>query len=463
MNEIIVGLDIGSKQVSVVAGRLDSLGKLEILGLGKADTTGRVSKGVVLNVNKTIEAVQSALEQVENQANIHIRGVIASIAGPNIHSSKHKAGITRQTRGEEVTVTDVDQVANDAQRTFISQGNAIVHTLPQEYLVDSASGIQEPVGISGLKLQGEFLMIISPQSELDKTKRCIERSKDKMEIEGGLVYSPLAASLAVLSDQEKKTGVALVDIGSGITEIVIYYKNIVRHVAVLPFAGDSITADIEQGCGVSTEHAEQLKIKFGSAVADEVSLDEVVTIPSANGRKPKIISVKNVSIIIEERLKELIALVVAEITRSGYLNRINCGIVITGGTAQMPYIDQLFERVSQRDVRIGYPNENLGKSFTEEIKNPTYSTAVGLVWRGIKDIDEREDAYKLLRKDAPTIIPITPINTNNSVSNKNGRDTTKTPEPPAEKKSGWSLFGKFKQVASRMIGEDLGDNDKYEQ
>ncbi|MEA5138815.1 cell division protein FtsA [Arcicella rigui] len=462
MNEIIVGLDIGSKQVSVVAGRLDSLGKLEILGLGKADTTGRVSKGVVLNVNKTIEAVQSALEQVENQANIHIRGVIASIAGPNIHSSKHKAVITRQTRGEEVTVTDVDQVANDAQRTFISQGNAIVHTLPQEYLVDSASGIQEPVGISGLKLQGEFLMITSPQAELDKTKRCIERSKDKMEIEGGLVHSPLAASLAVLTDQEKKTGVALVDIGSGITEIVIYYKNIVRHVAVLPFAGDSITADIEQGCGVSTEHAEQLKIKFGSAVADEVSLEEVVTIPSANGRKPKTISVKNVSIIIEERLKELIALVVAEIARSGYLNRINCGIVITGGTAQMPYIDQLFERVSQRDVRIGYPNENLGKSFTEEIKNPTYSTAVGLVWRGIKDIDEREDGYKLLRKTAPAIIPITPVN-NNNLSSKNGRESSKAAEPPVEKKGGWSLFGKFKQVASRMIGEDLGDNDKYEQ
>jgi cell division protein FtsA len=462
MNEIIVGLDIGSKQVSVVAGRLDSLGKLEILGLGKADTTGRVSKGVVLNVNKTIEAVQSALEQVENQANIHIRGVIASIAGPNIHSSKHKAVITRQTRGEEVTVTDVDQVANDAQRTFISQGNAIVHTLPQEYLVDSASGIQEPVGISGLKLQGEFLMIISPQSELDKTKRCIERSKDKMEIEGGLVYSPLAASLAVLTEQEKKTGVALVDIGSGITEIVIYYRNIVRHVAVLPFAGDSITADIEQGCGVSTEHAEQLKIKFGSAVSDEVSLEEIVTIPSANGRKPKTISVKNVSIIIEERLKEITALVVAEIARSGYLNRINCGIVLTGGSAQMPYIDQLFERVSQRDVRIGYPNENLGKTFTEEIKNPTYSTAVGLVWRGIKDIDEREDGYKLLRKDAPAIVPINPVATN-TVSSKNGRESNKNPEPSSEKKSGWGIFGKFKQVASRIIGEDLGDNDKYEQ
>jgi len=460
MNEIIVGLDIGSKQVSVVAGRLDSLGKLEILGLGKADTTGRVSKGVVLNVNKTIEAVQSAIEQVENQANIHIRGVVASIAGPNIHSSKHKAGITRQTRGEEVTVTDVDQVANDAQRTFISQGNAIVHNLPQEYSVDSANGIQEPVGISGLKLQGEFLMIVSPQAELDKTKRCIERSKDKMEIEGGLVYSPLAASLAVLTEQEKKTGVALVDIGSGITEIVIYYKGIVRHVAVLPFAGDSVTTDIEQGCGVSVEQAEQLKVKFGSAIAEEVAIEEVVSIPSANGRKPKIVSVKNIAIIIEERLKEIMTLVVAEITRSGYLNRINCGIVITGGSAQMPYIDQLFERVAQRDVRIGYPNENLGKSFTEEIKNPTYSTAVGLVWKGIREIDEREEGYKILRKDAPVIIPIVPINNNTGI-NKNGRENTKTAETNG-KKSSLGFFGKLKQAASRIIGEDLGDNDKYE-
>lgn len=461
MNEIIVGLDIGSKQVSVVAGRLDNFGKLEILGLGKADTTGRVSKGVVLNVNKTIEAVQSAIEQVENQANIHIRGVVASIAGPSIQSKKHKADITRQTRGEEVTVTDVDHVANDAQRTFVSQGNAIVHNLPQEYSVDSANGIQEPVGISGLILKGEFLMIISPQAELDKTKRCIERSKDKMEIEGGLVYSPLAASLAVLTEQEKKTGVALVDIGSGITEIVIYYKNIVRHVAVLPFAGDSITTDIEQGCGVSVEQAEQLKVKYGSAIADQVAIEEVVSIPSANGRKPKIVSVKNVAIIIEERLKEIIALVIAEITRSGYLNRINCGIVVTGGTAQMPYIDQLFERVSQKDVRIGYPNENLGKTFTEEIKNPTYSTAVGLVWRGIKEIDEREEGYKILRKDAPVIMPVVPVST---TVTKSARENTKTTEANGTngKKSSLSFFGKLKQAASRIIGEDLGDNDKYE-
>ena len=188
MSEIIVGLDIGSKQVNVVAGRLDHLGKLEILGLGKADTTGQVSKGVVLNVNRTIEAVQSAIEQVENQANIHIRGVFASVAGPNIHITKHRAIITRQTEGEEVTVTDVDQVANDAKRTFISKGNAIIHTLPQEYFVDSIGNIYDPVGISGLKLQGDFMMITSPQGEFDKTKRCIESAKEKIEIEGGLVF-----------------------------------------------------------------------------------------------------------------------------------------------------------------------------------------------------------------------------------------------------------------------------------
>jgi cell division protein FtsA len=461
MSEIIVGLDIGSKQVSVVAGRLDNLGKLEILGLGKADTTGKVSKGVVLNVNKTIEAVQSAIEQVENQANIHIRGVIASVAGPNIHCTKHKAMITRQTQGEEVTVTDVDQVANDAQRTFISQGNAIVHTLPQEYLVDSTSGIQEPVGISGLKLQGEFLMIISPQAELDKTKRCIERSKEKMEIEGGLMFSPLAASLAVLTEQEKKSGVALVDIGSGMTEIAIFYKNIVRHIAVLPFAGDSITADIEQGCGMANEDAEQLKIKFGAAIADEVPVEEVVSIPSMNGRKPKIISVKNLAIVIEERLKEIIALVMAEIGRSGYGNRLNCGIVLTGGSVQLPYIAELFERVTGRDTRIGYPNENLGKTLTEEIKNPTYATAVGLVWRGIKDIDEREDGYKILRRDEkPIIIAPNPVFTPTPGGANNGRE--KPVAKPEKKSGGWGFFRKIKEATTKIMGEDLGETDNYQ-
>jgi cell division protein FtsA len=456
MSEIIVGLDIGSKQVNVVAGRLDHLGKLEILGLGKADTTGQVSKGVVLNVNKTIEAVQSAIEQVENQANIHIRGVFASVAGPNIHCIKHKSTITRQTSGEEVTVTDVDQVANDAKRTFIASGKAIVHTFPQEYFVDSIGNIYDPVGISGLKLQGDFLMITSPQGEFDKTKRCIESSKEKMEIEGGLVFSPLAASLAVLTPQEKKSGVCLVDIGSGMTEIVIFHKGIVRHIAVLPFAGDAITADIEQGCGISTEYAEQLKVKFGCAVADEIAVEEVVSIPGINGRKTKTISVKNVGIIIEERLKEIIALVEAEISRCGYGNRLNCGIVLTGGSVQMSYIGELFERVTGRDVRIGHPNENLGKTVSEEIKNPTYATAVGLVWKGIKSIDEREDIYKELRKDAPPIVvvPVTPIN----VGGNNGK---KVPEKQ-EKKGGWSIFGSAKKMVNKILGDELGDTDAYD-
>jgi cell division protein FtsA len=458
MSEIIVGLDIGSKQVNVVAGRLDHLGKLEILGLGKADTTGQVSKGVVLNVNRTIEAVQSAIEQVENQANIHIRGVFASVAGPNIHITKHRAIITRQTEGEEVTVTDVDQVANDAKRTFISKGNAIIHTLPQEYFVDSIGNIYDPVGISGLKLQGDFMMITSPQGEFDKTKRCIESAKEKIEIEGGLVFSAFAASLAVLTPQEKKSGVCLVDIGSGMTEIVIFHKGIVRHIAVLPFAGDAITADIEQGCGISTEYAEQLKVKFGCAVADEISVEEVVTIPGVNGRKTKTISVKNVGIIIEERLKEIIALVEAEISRCGYGNRLNCGIVLTGGSVQMSYIGELFERVTGRDVRIGHPNENLGKTLTEEIKNPTYATAVGLVWKGIKDMDEREDLYKELRKDAPPIIVPIPVPQPMNGSSNNGKKSAEV----EKKKGGWNIFGSLKKAANKIMGEDLGDSDAYD-
>jgi cell division protein FtsA len=453
MSEIIVGVDIGSKQVSVVAGRLDSFGKLEILGLGKADTTGIVSKGVVLNVNKTIEAVRIAIEQVENQSNIDIRGVMASVNGPNIQAVKHRAMITRQTSGEEVTVTDVDQIQSDAERTYISQGNTIVHTLAQEYAVDTSTGIYDPVGISGLKLQADFQMITSPTLALDKTKRCIERAKDKMEIEGGLVFSPLAASLAVLSDQEKKSGVALVDIGSGTAEIVIFHRNLVRHLSVLPHAGDSITADIEQGCNVSHEHAEMLKTKFGAALSNEVPVEEVVSIPGINGRKPKVVSVKNLSIIIEERLKEIAALVVAEISRSGYGNRLSCGIVLTGGSVQMPYIAELFEKVTQRDVRIGYPNENLGKTISEEIKNPTYATAVGLVWQGLKSIDEREDSYKELRKTAPKIInKPTPVVTHSN----NGRVTKDEKE---EKGNGF--FGKFKKGLGNLLGSDLGETDKY--
>lgn len=461
MSEIIVGLDIGSKQVSVVAGRLDNLGKLEILGLGKADTTGKVAKGVVLNVNRTIEAVREAIEQVENQANIDIRGVIASVAGPNVTGAKHRAMITRNTEGEEVTITDVDQISSDAERTFISQGNSIVHTIPQEYSVDSSTGIHDPVGISGIKLQSEFLMVTSPTLAMEKTKRCIERAKDDMEIEGGLVFAPFAASLAVLSEQERKSGVVLVDIGSGITEIVVYYKSIVRHIAVLPFAGDIITADVEQGCNVSNEHAEELKVKFGSAMSSEVNLEEVVSVPGINGRKPKLVSIKNLSIIVEERLKEIAAMVVAEIARSGYGNRLSCGIVLTGGSVQMPYITELFEKVTGRDVRMGYPNENLGKSITEEIKNPMYATAVGLVWNGFKAIDEREDSYKELRRyaPAPKIVVHSPTPPQ---SLHNGKPRQEKEKPTEKPSGGWSLMGSLKRLGGRILGEDLGESDKYE-
>ncbi|MFY7827592.1 MAG: cell division protein FtsA [Flectobacillus sp.] len=457
MSEIIVGLDIGSKQVSIVAGRLDNMGKLEILGLGKADTTGQVSKGVVLNVNKTIDAVRSAIMQVEQQANIDIRGVIASVAGPNIVGIKHKAMITRNTSGEEVTVTDVDQVASDAERTFISQGNSIVHTLPQEYVVDSSTGIQEPVGISGLKLQGDFLMITSPTLTLDKTKRCIERAKEKMEIEGGLVFSPLAASLAVLSEQEKKSGVALVDIGSGTTEIAIFYKNIVRYISVLPYAGDIITADIEQGCNVSNEHAEVMKVRFGNALASQVPFEETISIPGINGRKPKVVSVKNLSIIIEERLKEIAALVVAEISRSGFGNRLSCGIVLTGGSVQMPNICELFEKVTGRDVRLGYPNENLGRSVSEDVKNPSFATAVGLVWNGLRSIDEREDSYKILRKTEPKVIP--PVTVQSNTQRKREQEREKEPKTP-KKSSSW--IDGLKRFGKGLLGDDIRDeDDKY--
>ncbi|MBP6385330.1 MAG: cell division protein FtsA [Pseudarcicella sp.] len=456
MSEIIVGLDIGSKQVSVVAGRLDSIGMLEILALGKASTSGIVSKGVVLNVNDTINAVQEAIRQVENQANLHVRGVIASVAGTNITSQKHRAMVTRQTSGEEVTVTDVDQLANDAERTFVSQGNTIIHTLPQEYSVDTSTGIYEPVGISGIKLQAEFQVVTSPTMAWDKTKRCIERAIENIEIEGGLVFSPLAASLSVLSKEEKNSGVVLVDIGSGTTEIIIFYKKIARHIAVLPYAGDHITSDIEQGCNISKENAELLKVKFGNANPEEIAYEEIITMPAISGRKPKQVSTKNLCIVIQERLKEIAALVTAEIKKSGYENLLPSGIVITGGSSQLKGIEGLFEKVTGKEVRIGYPNENLGKSVTEEIKNPSYATVVGLVWNGFKAIDAREDKYKVLRKDAPPIIIKNDTLLGGNLSNKN-----KTKPDENEKKSGFSLFKAIKKLGGQIIGEDLGDSDKY--
>ncbi|MGK7396414.1 MAG: cell division protein FtsA [Candidatus Cyclobacteriaceae bacterium M3_2C_046] len=393
-DKIVVGLDIGTTKICAIVGRKNEYGKLEVLGMGKAVSDG-VIRGIVTNIDKTIQGIEKAIREAENQSGINIRVVNVGIAGQHIKSAIQHGSITRDTTDDEITVEDVNRLTNDMYKIVIPPGSEIIHVMPQDYIVDYEEGIKDPVGMTGVKLEADFHVITAQTNAISNVNKCVRRAG--LDIEN-LILEPLASSLAVLSDEEKEAGVCLVDIGGGTTDIAIFHDNIIRHTAVIPFGGNIITSDIKQGCMVMQHQAELLKTKFGKAIAKEANPNEIVSIPGLKHRAPKEISIKNLAYIIEARMEEIIELVHTEIITSGYEGKIAGGIVITGGGAQMQYSKQLFEFMTGLDCRIGYPNEHLGKSKIEAVKTPMYATSVGLVLSGFRAIDDRENRYKLNRE-----------------------------------------------------------------
>ena len=386
-DKIVVGLDIGTTKICAIVGRKNEYGKLEVLGMGKAVSDG-VIRGIVTNIDKTVMAIEKAVAEAEEQSGIDIRVVNVGIAGQHIKSAIHHGSITRNSTEDEITIEDVNRLTNDMYRIVIPPGSEIIHVMPQDYIVDYEEGIKDPVGMSGVKLEADFHIITAQTNAINNVNKCIRRAG--LEIEN-LILEPLASSLAVLSDEEKEAGVCLVDIGGGTTDIAIFHDNIIRHTAVIPFGGNIITSDIKMGCMVMQHQAELLKTKFGKAIAEEASPNEIVSIPGLRNRAPKEISLKNLAHIIEARMEEIIELVHTEIITSGYENRLAGGIVITGGGSQLHNVKQLFEYMTGMDARIGYPNEHLGKSKIEAVKSPMFATTVGLVLSGFRAIDEREN------------------------------------------------------------------------
>ncbi len=441
-DKIVVGLDIGTTKICVIVGRRNEYGKLEVMGMGKAVSDG-VVRGIVTNIDKTVTGIQKAIAEAEEQSGIDIRVVNVGIAGQHIKSSIHHGSITRNSADDEITVEDINRLTNDMYRIVIPPGSEIIHVMPQSYTVDYEDGIKDPVGMSGVKLEADFHIITAQTNAINNINKCVRRAN--LEIEN-LILEPLASSLAVLTDEEKEAGVCLVDIGGGTTDIAIFHDNIIRHTAVIPFGGNIITSDIKQGCMVMQHQAELLKTKFGRAIAEEASENEIVSIPGLRNRAPKEISIRNLSHIIEARMEEIVELVHAEIISSGYDNRLAGGIVITGGGAQLTGIRQLYEYMIGMDARIGYPNEHLGKSKVEMVKSPMYATSVGLVLTGFKAIDDRENQYNERR----------PQQQQQPVSS---RQQGKKEQP---RSSGGSGF--FKNIIDRtrnLLIDDMEDQDQY--
>lgn len=409
--EIVVGLDIGTTKICAIVGTKNEFGKLEILGVGKAVSDG-VIRGMVTNIDKTVNAINKALKEAEAQSGISIGIVNVGIAGQHIKSSMHHGSIIKSDPNGEVSVQDVNRLVNDMYKIVTPPGNEIIHVMPQDYTVDYEPGIKDPVGMTGVRLEADFHVITAHTSAISNINKCVKRSgldnNETLKIDN-LILEPIASSLSVLSEEDKEAGVVLVDIGGGTTDVAIFYDGIIRHTAVIPFGGNIITSDIKEGCCVMHNQAEQLKVKFGKALASEAKENEIISIPGLRGRPPKEISVKNLSHVIEARMQDIIELVYKEVHASGYATNLAAGMVITGGGSQLQYIQQLFEYMTGIPSQIGFPNEHLGKGNTDAIKSPMYATSVGLVLAGFKAIDERENRYsefevpqagnKVLRKD----------------------------------------------------------------
>ncbi len=379
--KVVVALDIGTTKVCAIAGRKNEHGKLEILGVGKVESHG-VSRGVVSNIEKTVKAISEAIAAAERNAGMKFKVVHVGIAGQHIKSLQHRGILTRDNDLNEIAKKDIDKLINDMFKLVLPPGDKILHVIPQEYTIDNEQGISDPIGMSGVRLEANFHIITGQITASNNIQRCVERVGLKV---ADVTLEPIASSFAVLSEEEKEAGIALVDIGGGTTDITIFQDGIVRHTAVVPFGGNVITMDIKEGCTVMHQQAEKLKLSFGSALATEVYDNRIITIPGLKGRDPKEISEKNLARIIQARVEEILDYVVWEIRRSGLERKLIGGIVITGGGALLNHIDKLAEFHTGMSTRIGLPIEQLGHGYDERVCNPIYSTAIGLLLKGIEN------------------------------------------------------------------------------
>ncbi|GHA27035.1 cell division protein FtsA [Salinimicrobium marinum] len=382
-NDIAVGLDIGTTKIVAMIGRMNEYGKMEIIGIGKAKSLG-VHRGVVNNITQTIQSIQQAIQEAESDSGLKIEEVVVGIAGQHIRSLQHSDYITRPNADEVIDSTDIDKLCNQVHKLVMLPGEEIIHVLPQEFKVDGQAEIKEPIGMYGGRLEANFHVVVGQVSSIRNIGRCVKSSGLELS---AVTLEPLASANAVLSQEEKEAGVALVDIGGGTTDLAIFKDGIIRHTSVIPFGGGVITEDIKEGCSIIEKQAELLKIKFGSAWPGENKDNEIVSIPGLRGREPKEITLKNLSKIIHARVVEIIEQVYLEIKNYGHeeqKKKLIAGIVLTGGGAQLKHIKQLVEYITGMDTRIGYPNEHLAGDSDAETTSPLYATAVGLVLNSLE-------------------------------------------------------------------------------
>lgn len=389
---IIVGLDIGTTKIAVIAGRKNEYGKLEILGFGRANSNG-VKHGQVLNIDETIKAIRTAMENcLASNPALRVKEVYVGIAGHHIKSLQTRGDIVRQRTEEEIIQAEIDQLIADQYKTYIPAGDQIIDVIPQEFTIDNHPNIANPIGYGGVKIGANFHIITGDKNAIRNINRSVEKA-DLMTKD--LVLQPLASAAAVMAQEDLEAGVAIVDIGGGTTDLAVFYEGILKHTAVIPFAGDNITNDIKTGLGVLRSQAEQMKVQFGSALANEAKANAFITIPGLRGMPPKEISVKNLANIIQARMSEILDFVTYHLKQVGLDNKaLNGGVVLTGGGSQLKHLIQLTEYVTGLNARIGLPNEHLATGHIDDLSKPTYATCIGLILKGYDDFEHNRKEFE---------------------------------------------------------------------
>jgi cell division protein FtsA len=434
-DHLIIGLDIGSSQIRAVAGRQNN-GQLDIIATGKSFTSGYLLHGNIVNINKTSQAISDVISQIESAISGKNKEYYFSsnLSGNHIQVFLHTSTKLRKNPNEAVSEKEIWELNEEAKKAIAEKNPCVLHRLPIGFRVGSLPETMEPIGQIGDRIEGDFMVVTASLDKFELFKKAL-RAAESEHIKGGnLYFSPLATSSTILSSEEKQEGVVLVDIGSGTTEISIYLKKRLSHASVLNWGGDRITEDIQIGLDISPEHAEALKIRFGSALHKEIDINEIVMIPGIAGRKPSPVSVKNVAIIIEERMKELAAIVMSEISKVTDPANIRGGIVLVGGGAQMPDIDELFQRTIDMDTRIGLPKaDSSNPNIADEIKDPSFATAIGLVQVYFDQLNDAEEEKLAMAQEEQ-------ISGNNT-------------------KSGGSKPPGIKSIFNRMVDTLMGGNE----
>lgn len=373
-SSLIVGLDIGTSKVVAIVGEITSEGTIEIIGLGTQPSRG-LKKGVVVNIESTVQSIQRAVQQAELMADCQINSVYAGIAGSHV-SSLNSTGVVA-IKDNEVTHADVDRVIDAARAMAIPADQKILHVLPQEFVIDKQEGIRDPINMSGVRLEARVHLVTGAVSAAQNIYKCVRRCG--LEVDD-IILEQLASSAAVLSEDEKELGVCLVDIGGGTTDIAIFTEGAIRHTAVIPIAGDQVTNDIALAFRTPTQHANDLKMRYACALHQLAGENETIEVPSVGDRPPRTLKRHALVDVVEPRYEELLSLVQMELRRSGYEELCAAGVVLTGGSSKVEGVVELAEEIFHMPVRIGVPQHVSG--LVDVVRNPIHSTGVGLLLFG---------------------------------------------------------------------------------